>query len=431
MTDQVTTFAEMLAIIDLDAYVPLSGSPLTLSNKLRDIRHKAETGDNNPALEALADLQQPEIVRVFAAAVIDTARLKPEQLEDMGRHLLHDRSTAVQGALAKKLQDVVDKKSVRFLFQALIESDDLEVRAITAQAARKTRALTWEEKIPQLLQLVATSPCFRESLDISALVIALTPLAETEQLPPEQFRLADAFLAQAVVYKDDPRLTAILAALIIESCGRNLHRAIQRLNRYVDSSENKAETDTALAALKTELNSVPIPVELQETLKESYQKPLEQVQQEVRKKWKSSVVSAQAGLWARMLVNFLLSLGALWLLYLGGQRLLDQNQWPESFLSIGLGLALLLLSLISGSPVRETRQALVEISVANTVYATYAQRSLKISNEYTRLYLQNRLTTADVATSSQLLGDAMKESIQALRGERSITFEELIDQVLR
>jgi hypothetical protein len=243
----------------------------------------------------------------------------------------------------------------------------------------------------------------------------------------ERSQLAETCIAYAATGNGDGRLTSLLATLLLESCDHNPQTAVQRLQTYI---EQHPTTAANLQALRTEITNRHIPPELKQVWTESYQLPLQTLQNEVRGKWMNSVMSAQVGLWLRLSAGLAVCVIGLWLLWHGGLGLADTAVWPQSFLQISLGLILLLISLVRRGPVRDIQQTLAEIGVANTVYATHAQQRLHVSYQHTALSLQNRLTTADLIEYSQLLGNAMKEAVQTLRHERKpMTLDEFLGQM--
>ncbi|MCL4267289.1 MAG: hypothetical protein KJ069_29195 [Anaerolineae bacterium] len=339
----------------------------------------------------------------------------------------------------KKIRDVPPSEAVplnrivSYLLQAVIHGRHAELRVIAAESVRDivrdtdpTPKDAWQEKVGTLFKQLEVATHFREHLDIAALVTAVT----TPHTLDDRRLLADTLVAQAPHYSQEPRLTGILAALIIESCGHNLQTAVNRLDDYLNTHPDAASD---LQLLRREINSVLIAPELKKAWAESYQNPLETVRDDVRGKWNASIRSAQVGLWFRLLVGLFVSLVAaligLRLLWQGIEGLSEPVGWPP-IVQIVLGLALFTVSLVYRGPVRDLQQTLAEIGVANTVYAAFAQQSLHISHQHAALSLQNRLTTADLKESSQLLGTAMKEAVQTLRHERKpVTIDEFLQQM--
>ena len=423
MVDELTSFIDMMAELDLDAYL----LPKPHGETVRALRRVRELAHNIPELiEEICNLQQPDTVRVFAVGQMISGEINEKQVEELGEFLLKDRSLSVQLAIAKLFQHSTQKKSVNLLIEVLVTSQDLHLRGISAESLRNNKAETWEQKIVNLLSYLQISGRFREHLDIAALVTAVTPPAETTQSQVDRHDVADTILASCPIYLGDPRMVGILAALLIECCGHNLRRAMQHIDRYLSAHEDNRDK---FSPLRYEINSLLTPVEWHETLNTTYHMPLEELQKDVRKKWLSSVFSAQVGLWVRLGISILVATGGIILLGMGVYNLSDNDLWPQSFIQIALALILLLISLVHQGPVRDTQQTLAEIGVASTVYATFSQQRINISNQHSALIMQNRLTTSDIKESSQLLGLAMREAVQTLRNEQhTISLDDFLAQ---
>ncbi len=437
----------MLVHLDLDAYRPLPEPYFSTISQLRELRTRAGAGDNEALIQAVQNESQPdELIRVYAAGMIVADRLDTDQVKILGRLLLTDSNVSVQVALAKKLRDVPAsdavplKEIVSWLLKAIIHGRHVELRLIAAEVARAKHDRldtppqeTWQSKVDVLFHLLAVSTYYREHLDITALVTAVTPPPEmprSDRSDDIQPPLANACMSYAAVNQRNKRLAGILAALVVESCGHSLYRAGQCLTDYLRAHPNDADK---LNLLREEINSLLMPPELLKTLAESYEQPLETLQKEVRSNWAKSVGSAQFGLYVRLIVGAVVSMGVavagVCLLVQGIQGLSDTAVWLPT-VHIVLGLFLLLFPLVYRGPVRDFQQMMADIGTANTVYATFTQQRLHISHHHAALSLQNRLTMAELQESSQLLGNAMKEAVQTLRHERKpVTIDEFLKQM--
>ncbi|MBK8904528.1 MAG: HEAT repeat domain-containing protein [Anaerolineaceae bacterium] len=415
MVDELTSFIDMMAELDLDAYI----LPEPHGETVRALRRlRRYVGDNEALIKEVQNLEQPDTVRIFALGQIKAAEANDVQVAILGSYLFKDRSPSVRIAIAKLLQESSRSESIDLLLQALIASSDLHFRGIVAESIRNNETETWEEKAKKLLLFLQGSGRFREYVDIVALVTAVTPPAAAIQPPGNRFFLTDKFIACAPEYADDPRMVGILAALIVESCGHNLKQAVQRIDRYISSHTDNKEK---ISPLRNEINSLLTPIEWHETLEKTYHAPMGELQKDVRMKWLSSVLNAQVGLYFRLVIGFLVSVSGVLLIIFGAYNLLDVDLWLQSLIQIGLGLFLLFLTLVHRDPLRDTQQTLAEIRVANTVYAAFSQQRIDISHQHSALTLQNRLTMADVKESSLILGQAMKDAVQTLRNDRNST----------
>jgi hypothetical protein len=431
VTEQLTTFVEMVAHLDLDAYTFLPEPHLQTFHKLKRLRVYANVGDNQALIQELKAQEQPdELVRVYAASMIVCDRVDVEQLKVLGQLLLADRNLSVRIALAKKFKDIpLDiKELASWLLRAVIYDRDIELRVIAAEAARNMNMASeeiWQEKVGILLKLVEESGYYREHLDIAALATAVVPPYLSVPTPNERFRLTDCLISLAVGHSYNPRMIGIIAAIIIQSCGHNIQSVLQRLKKF--TTEHK-DSEKELITLQTEINSLLTPAELQISLKETYQQPLQNMRKDVHSKWKIAVLSAQFGLVLRFGIVLSITIIGILLLGKGAYHLSDPTTWSVSFLQIGLGLVLTLIVLIFRGTLRDAQQTLVNVGVANMVYATFVQQSLDMSLRYATLSLQNQLTAMEMEASNKLLTEALQNSVQVLRSEKLPTLDEFIKQ---
>jgi hypothetical protein len=429
VTEQLTTFVEMLAHLDLDAYMPLPKPHRQTFHKLKRLRTHAQSGNNSALIQELQDENQPdELVRVYAASIIVGSLINDEQLEILGGFLRSDKNTSVRIALAKKLKEIPLAEATSWLLQTILYDPDITVRVITAEAIRAISAKSWDvwqEKVTTALTLLERSGLYREHIDTASLVAAILPPYSLIQIPDDRLRLTDFLVGVATKYNNNPRMAGIIAALIIHNCNHNLQRVLSCINQF---KANQQHSNDNLTLLQAEVNSLLTPTELHDNLKDSYQTPLQAMQRDVHNKWKLSIFSAQFGLVLRFVVSLILSIIGLILLGYGAFNLSNEATWPVSFLQIGLGLILLLIFLFYRGTIRDVQQTLVNISIANTVYATFTQQSLDISHRYTTLSLQNQLTSAEIQASHKLLAEAMKNAVYTLRGEKPPTLEDLLEE---
>lgn len=426
MAEDFTTFIELLSLIDFDVYTPLPEPHKDTFLKLKQLRKHGYDGNNDILIQEIQNTDQPNLIRVFAASVIHVETVSGAQLQLLGNQFLMERKAAVRTALAKKFELIPLDETIPYLIGALIDSNDPQFRVVVAQSIHSARAsMDWKQKVNVLMTAVSDPGYFPEYLDMGALVTAVSPPIDQRQLSQNRYLLADVLISEAVK-QNSRRLGEIIAALLVESCGCQPQLAFERINHYI---ANHQDARKSLNNLQASINAFIAPRDLQDVLAENYQQPLEELHQEISKKWRFSIFSAQASLWSKISVSILVSLGAIVLLGVGILKLFDQNQWPESFLSIAIGLVFLLITITYNGSIHESRKALVEIGTASTVYATFTQQRLNVSSQHAVLTLQNRLTTADLKEASQLLNQAMKEAIEMLRGEnKPVSLEDFLTQ---
>jgi hypothetical protein len=181
--------------------------------------------------------------------------------------------------------------------------------------------------------------------------------------------------------------------------------------------------------MRSEINSLLTPAELRANLEETFQKPLTAVHKEIQSTWQTAVKNTGYSLRVRLAISSLISFAGVVFLGFSIWRAVWQEEWTSGLVGIALALIILILSYFYSGPVRETRQTLADVAVANAVYAAFVQRMLEISHVYTRLRLGGRKPSyEDVEKSSAIINGIVQDTVKALREDRPATLDDLIDQ---
>ncbi len=427
MVEQVTTFADMLALLDMSGYVPLPEPFGDTFDKIRTYRARGEAGDNEFLLAQIAPLGQDryqELLRVYAAVSLKADQLHDEQLARLKDRLLRDESPSVQIAIVKKLQQVPRGEVAPILMEALVQSHDPQVQAALAYAIREAKApLDWRAKVAHLLDALAETGLYRENLDMAVLITAVQPtLAE---IRVNRFVLTHELIGKAITYTAQRPMLGILAGLIIESAGRNLNRANQVVRAYQDEHHLPAIRFKHLLA---EMNNILTSDEWATRLETTFQTPLKETEKQIHAMWQASIRSVLDGMILRRRLSAALFIVSFVTIVVALGLFISADTGLAALLTL-LGLVLLITAVFYSGPVRDTKKTLMDIGVANAVYAAYVQRTLEISNGFTRLYLQGELNSKEIEKSNRLIGEAMKEAVNALRSEGSGTLEDLINSL--
>lgn len=422
MMEQITTVVEMLDLLSLDHRGALREGPESLQ-RLRSLREAGAAGHNDDLLVAMATVERVELFRVFAALSLKPETLTPDQITRLHKFLLDDENISLRTAVARQLRLAPQPIVLDRLFDALVRCNDPQLRSIIAYAIAENPVTGWQGKIDQMLIVFQRYKYHREHLDCAALVTAIRP--SVDDLAQRRFLLTDSLIQKAVSLTDDvERVTGILAGLIIESVGHNLNRANQRVGEYEYAHDEPA---TALVLLRSEMNSLLTPAERQARLEETFSDPLRKAHDEIRAIWESSIKNVERSLRSRR------GLGAMGfgvgLLALLAAVIMIVIQDGNGYWLALIGITTLAITAVYSGPVRNSKEVLTEIGTANAVYTAYVQRTLEISNAYSHLYLQDKLTYAELERSNQLIGAAMNDAVKALRTEGNTSFEDFINQL--
>ncbi len=426
MVETLTNFAELMSLVDFDVYHGLPKPHDDTIRRLRELRQQGANGDTESLLHSTIPLGQDTLIRVFAVSVINPNNVSPTQLQQLAERLLHDENVSVQTAVAHKMQHIPLNDTIPILFQALIENNDPHLRAVIAHAIYKTKtSVTWHEKTLHLLSQLKKQGLSREHLDMTAFMTAVQPPRSELQHPQNRYLLTDYLIQQALNYAQDERMTGILAGLIIESNGRNLNRANQRLRQYeIDHHLPIAQC----RLLRSEMNSLLTPAELEARLEETFQQPLRDANEQIHTMWRKSINTIHTGIVARQRASGLAFLSGFGLLLAALVFALQQDS-SSTILAALFAIVSMITGAVYGGPVRDNKKVLADIGVANAAYAAYIQRTLAISNGFAHLYLQDKVTMKEVESTSNLISQAMKDTVEALRKERNASLDDLLNQL--
>jgi hypothetical protein len=420
MTDPLLSMADMLALMDLDPYVAMPQSRETFA-RLKQLRAQATAGNNDALLTEIKRSRQ-EVTRVFAAGSIVPDTATEKHVAELGDYLLKPESVSLQLAIIRTFSQIPLPETVNWLLKCLIQTHDPSLRAALAYAIRSAAGLTeWQEKVTLLLDELQNDGRYREHLEMGALVTAVCP--PDSKLRLDRYLLTDTLINCAPSSND--RMIGILAGLILESCGRNINRAGERLEVYAQMSpEHKITWD----ALRAEVSGLLTPGELRANLDRTFQQPVKAVHDEINASWQATIQDTRKGLKMRLAISSLVSIGGVLLLGTA-VYLVWQKETVAGLISAVLSLTVLLLSFFYSGPIKETRRALTDIGVANAVYAAYMQRMLAISHVFVQQYLVGQKPSFEqVKQTNEMVNDVVQNTVKALREERPSTLDELIDQ---
>lgn len=402
-TDQLTTLVDLMILWDTEAGAPFP-FPNTTLERLRTLRDHFEQNQVNEALPALADYRHGEMERAYAAALLTrylrqtpppfiNDDLRDSIITQLAHALKTEPGFSARVAVVRALQAINHPNALDPLIKALRNSIEPDFRAIVAAAIR-AHSTPWPRKLAAIIASLNELQLFRTHLDAAAILTACLPVIEdptpSATIERNHLALTHALIEKATLYHEDPRMTGILAALITENCGRNLHRA----NRFINEYETTRHIASAhLDPLRLEINATITPAELQNTLQTRFYQPIDQTHAEIKEVWLESIRHSQqflrirlySSLGTRVIGGIILILGAI------GTGLFSNAATTYLLLSIA-GLALIILSFSFRDSVTDARQALAHIGIANAAYSAYVQRTLQISNGYAQQFLKGQLT---------------------------------------
>jgi HEAT repeat protein len=367
--------------------------------------------------QALTQIQAPNILWSLISALRQIN--SPEAAKSIGQRLVADENALVRQRAAGALAQMGQVAAVPYLCHALIHEQNEDVRQSVVSAL--TSFPDWRQKTAAALHALQQSRQERATIDANRMIQAIGP--DRDHLADNRFLLADYLIEQALAYAQEPRLTAILAALIIASAGGSMSQAGERLNQY-QRSHNIPEEQ--LQPLRVEIGGAtalsPILAVLQQNLEENFQKPIAQLNEDTQRMWAKTIWFAQLGFLARTIMSIVLFIVGVYLVLDSYSQVMAGNLTAEqlvgSSVSFASGIVTMLLMVYRG-PLRQIRQSVSDLGIASAAFIAYIHRVLEISHTFSFYYLRQKIDFDEMAKSSQLIDDAMRATIGMLEEKKT------------
>ena len=159
---------------------------------------------------------------------------------------------------------------------------------------------------------------------------------------------------------------------------------------------------------------------LEQNLKEFFQKPIHDLNEQTKESWRKTISAARWGFSARMIMSCIVFFVGITLLIISSYKFLSGDLsgtqiWGTSA-SFASGLASMLLVIYTG-PLKDIRQAVSDLGASSAAFIAYVHRILQISHTFSAKYLRQEITYEDTEKSSKLLGEAMNDTIMKLQYE--------------
>lgn len=373
--------------------------------------------DNPAAIDPLCQaLQRDDEVPGVLWNIISALRKigTPAAVPCLGQALIADASPLVRQQAAGALEQIADKSAIPFLAEAIVEDPMAEVR--NAAISALTKLPDWQAKTDQVVEFLQSSRQERATINNIGIVRAIKP--PDSELVRDRYLLTDYLVGRAVSFSSDPRMTAIMAKLIIDSTDGILSVAGERVNAH---KQKYKVTEAVLQTLRVEIGGTtalnPILGQLQEDLKTYFQEPIAVLNEETRTMWRTTIKQARVGFIMRAVMSgVVFALGAIMVsvsfwYFLAGRLAL------ETFFGPGVafvgGVALMLNTIYRG-PLNNIRKAVNDVGVASTAFIGYIHRVQQISHTFSFLYLQQQISAEELHKLGVLIEDAMDDTIRLL-----------------
>jgi len=313
--------------------------------------------------------------------------------------------------------------------QAAFETE-LDKEKLVA-AIEKIKSKSWQQKVEILIRLLEQGSLTRGDLDAGSLIYAVTPPG----IGPAQIASKQAsFLIEAAdLRKHDPRMTDLLADLLIAAMGGNPTRAGHEINAYETAHKMpRGSMEELREAVGGEPALSEITAKLQGDLETYFQKPISELNSKTIKMWETIISGAQLGFFVRLVMSSVVFLVVVTLVAVSAYKIFDSNNLNQGTLfSFVSGLICMFLIIYSG-PLKDIRQSIADLGTANAAFIGYVHQVLEASHTFSFFYTkeQKRLDR-ELHESSTLIHEAMKDAIEALNRKSGQTSEGNLFKLLR
>lgn len=320
-----------------------------------------------------------------------------------------DLRSAALIALAER----ANAETLEPLVLGIIELNEAYTRRELAESVKKIPDLDvpWLKKAECFIQLFKRSSQQRNQVDTFAILQAIKPTVEKRG---QTQATIDFFIDAALECGQDERMSGILAALIIECDEGNVELAGHRINAY---QQNHGLQASDLLTLRMQMGGTPalsgVMGVLRANLDEYFQKPINQLNEDTRKSWKTALKNATLGFEVRLWMSVVVFAMGAALVAISSFKIFFRQPTPESMESFAAGLAAMLLVVYVG-PLTDIRQSVNDLASANAAFIGYVHRVLETSHTFSFYYLKDKISFEELQKSSQLIKDAMDNTVQVL-----------------
>ena len=109
--------------------------------------------------------------------------------------------------------------------------------------------------------------------------------------------------------------------------------------------------------------------------------------------------------------------------------LFEDNVKISTYIPFISGLGFMLLIFFS-APIKEIRQAVVDLATANAAFIAYIHRVLESSHTYTYFLLREKLQFEELEKSNEIIKNAMNDTVEALDRKANNSSERTILKTL-
>ncbi len=319
--------------------------------------------------------------------------------------------TAAIKELARFKDPKITEKVIPYLFSL---KNNYERKQLAEDFRRSTE--DWKHRMDLVLNHISSVKLSRTTLDSVAILAAISPLDDSGSSDQAQF--SEGLIARAM--NADRILTGVIAKLLVQYFDGSQDLAGQAIKSFEMMREQDAE---ALRSLRVmiggEVALEGIMNKLEQNLDKFFTAPIEQLNDETRKMWQTTIKQAQTGFVMRIVMSgVVFCLGVVFLLCSLGMFFfspqLSQTQIFGSGVSLISGFGMILAVVYSG-PLKEIRQSVNDMGTASAAFIAYVHRVLEISHTFSYYYLTQKMTFEEMEKSSHLIEESLNNTVEKLK----------------
>jgi hypothetical protein len=363
----------------------------------------------------------PVLERVMLAAVDALRVIQSEGAVDcLADTLVNNINFKVKRQAADALGKLGSKRCIPPLLAALLaESNDNTLTEIVRDSLKGFD--DWQEKAKQLVELLKQNSFRREQIDAKLVLVAVQPRKEV--LAAEPHIMTGFLIDSAVKQFNEERLLQIFAELIKVSTDNNGAVINEQLELY---RERENISEEILQALRVEIGGAetlrPVLNKLEKNLQEYFQKPIDRLNSDTQTVWKQTIFLANLGFVIRLSLNLaVFIIGAYFMLDSYG-RIVDGSLPTErlvALMAVFIGGGATMFTTFFTFPLKQIKQAVSDVGLANVAFISYIHRVLQISHTFSYFYLNGEISFKEIESAASQIENNSHGAILTLKNAGS------------
>jgi hypothetical protein len=394
-----------------------------LLGKLQADQLNEEQGvpDGNGRSDSVQLDKWPVLERVMLAAVDALRVIQSEGAVDcLADTLVNNINFKVKRQAADALGKLGSKRCIPPLLAALLaESNDNTLTEIVRDSLKGFD--DWQEKAKQLVELLKQNSFRREQIDAKLVLVAVQPRKEV--LAAEPHIMTGFLIDSAVKQFNEERLLQIFAELIKVSTDNNGAVINEQLELY---RERENISEEILQALRVEIGGAetlrPVLNKLEKNLQEYFQKPIDRLNSDTQTVWKQTIFLANLGFVIRLSLNLaVFIIGAYFMLDSYG-RIVDGSLPTErlvALMAVFIGGGATMFTTFFTFPLKQIKQAVSDVGLANVAFISYIHRVLQISHTFSYFYLNGEISFKEIESAASQIENNSHGAILTLKNAGS------------